>query len=297
MIKVKMGQTGISPASWPLYVAQAKGLLAEQGLEIENVVLASSVTQTQALVTGDMNFNTYSVDSMAKAIVAGAPLKYIAAAQSIPNFQLIVDNDIKSFADLKGKVLASGSAGGYFDIVMRAMLTANGLGKNDFQVISIGSSADRLPALQAKRISGMIAGGPDDSKALAAGFKSLGYVNDVLKEVEYNGYAVEDKWAKAHADQVVGFLRAMKKANDFLFNPANKAESIAIYSKISTLEPQYLETIYDQLINKAMLSKTLRPDPQGVENILKLAVDQGGLEKVPPLETWMDFSYLDKAVK
>jgi ABC-type nitrate/sulfonate/bicarbonate transport system substrate-binding protein len=192
-------------------------------------------------------------------------------------------------------VLASGSAGGYFDIVMRAMLGVNGLGKDDYQVISIGNSADRLPSLQAKRISGMIAGGPDDSRALAAGFKSLGYVNDFLKDVEYNGYAVEEKWAKSNEPTVVAFLRATKKSVDWLYDPANKTEAMAIYADISKLEPPFLETIYDQMINRHMLSRDLRPSQTGVENILKLAVESGGMEKVPPLDTWMDFSYLDKA--
>lgn len=293
---VKMGQTGLSPASWPLYVVQVKGFLADEGLVVDSTVLSSSTSQSDALLTGDVNFNTYSVDSVARPVANGAALKYIATAQAIPNFQLIVGKDINSWADLKGKTLASGSAAGYFDIVMKAMLAANGLKfPGDYNVVSMGNSTDRLPALQTGQIQGMIVGSPDDSQAIAAGFKSLGYVNQYLSQVEYNGYAVSDAWAKANSDTVVRFLRGMQKGVDFLFDPANKTESLKIYGDVSKLEPQYVDSIYDQLINQKMLSRDQRPNPTAIINLLTLSVQNGGIDAIPPLDTWIDTSYLDKA--
>ncbi len=296
VVTVKMGQTGNSPASWPLFVGQAKGFLEKQGLKVENVVIGSSVTQTQALINGDVSFNTYSVDSMAKPILQGATIKLIGSAQEVPNFQMIVSPSINSWADLKGKTVAAGSAGGYFDIVMRGMMEANGLKANDYQVISIGDSSQRLPAIQTNKVAGAIMGGPDDSRALAAGLKSLGYVNQYLKDIQYNGYGVEDKWAKSHEALVVGFLKAMKQSTDWLYDPANKAEAESVYNAVSPLEPKYLDAIYDQLITQKMLSRDLKPNNKGIENLLNLAVNQKNLDKVPPLDSWIDLSYLNKAL-
>jgi hypothetical protein len=44
-----------------------------------------------------------------------------------------------------------------------------------------------------------------------------------------------------------------------------------------------------------MLSATSQPNLAGVENVLALAVRSGGLNAVPPLDTWIDLSYLDRA--
>jgi NitT/TauT family transport system substrate-binding protein len=295
--KVKMGQTGPSPASWALFIALARGIYLQEGLELENVILDSSATQTQALIAGDLNFNTYSVDSVAKAVVAGAPLKMIGSAQVIPNFQLIVANDITSFQDLKGKSLAAGSPGGYFDIVLRGMLTARGLSDGDYQVLSIGNARARTPAIKAGQVSGAILGGPDDSVALAEGLKSLGYVHQVIPDLQYSGYAVSDEWAKTHRAVVLAFLRSTLRSLDWLFDPANKDEAKAIYAQVAELPPEFLESIYDQMVNQRMLSRDARPNLKGTENVLTMAVNQGNLLSLPPLETWFDLSYLDEAAQ
>src|SRR5439155_2780402 len=48
LTKVVMAQTAVSPASWPVYVASARGFFEQEGLDTERVELPSSATQTQA---------------------------------------------------------------------------------------------------------------------------------------------------------------------------------------------------------------------------------------------------------
>jgi ABC-type nitrate/sulfonate/bicarbonate transport system substrate-binding protein len=295
LTKVTMGQTGASPQSWPLYVGQNKGFYTAEGLEIENVILSASSTQTQALIAGDLQLNTYSVDSLAKAVVAGAPLKLVGGVQEIPNFQLIVAPEIRGFADLRGKTIGAGSPGGYFDIVLRGMLMANGLGPNDFQVFSVSNPRARAPAIKTGQLAGALIGGPDDALALADGLKSLGYVHESIPDVQYSGYTVADAWARANEPLVVAFLRGTLRSLAWLRDPANKEEAKQIYGQVGDLPPEYLDVIYDQMVVQKMLNLDARPNLKGIETVLGMAVQQGALDTIPPLNTWVDLSYLEKA--
>jgi ABC-type nitrate/sulfonate/bicarbonate transport system substrate-binding protein len=295
LTKVRMGVTGHSPTYWHAYIAAERGFFQQEGLDLETIVIPSSVTQTQALIAGDLNFNSYSVDSVAKAVVGGAPLKLIGSAQEVPNFLLMVDPAVTTWNDLRGKTLGAGSPGGYYDVILRAMLTANGLNEGDYQLRSIGNSSLRLPAIQTGQIAGAIMGDPDAFAARAAGLKALGSVHQYVQDVQYTGYAIADAWGKANEAQVVSFLRGVLRAIAWINDPANKDEAKRIYGQISQLDEPQLEEIYDQMVTQKMLSTNARPNMKGLENIQALTYQYGGLQFIPPLESWVDLSYLDKA--
>src|SRR6266852_9527820 len=61
LTKVRIGLTGVSPSYWPGYVGLDRGYFLQEGLDFETLIVQSSVTQTQALIAGDFNFNAYSV--------------------------------------------------------------------------------------------------------------------------------------------------------------------------------------------------------------------------------------------
>jgi hypothetical protein len=45
-----------------------------------------------------------------------------------------------------------------------------------------------------------------------------------------------------------------------------------------------------------MLSVDGRPSPKGIENLLQVSVKYGsGISSVPPLDKWVDLTYLDRA--
>ena len=61
------------------------------------------------------------------------------------------------------------------------------------------------------------------------------------------------------------------------------------------MELPYVEETYAQLIRQQMLSPTLQPNRAGIARILGLSAQLGGLEAVPPLDQWIDLSYLERA--
>ncbi|MET0503347.1 MAG: ABC transporter substrate-binding protein [Candidatus Binatia bacterium] len=293
---VRIALTAYSSSNWQIFAAVKRGFFKAENLNVEVIILRSSLIQTQALLANDIHMNTYSIDSVAKPVLQGAPLKLIGTSQEKPSFRAIVAKDIKGWADLKGKTLAAGTPGGAFHTMFATMLAVNGIKKSDYSYLSIGRAGDRVSAMRAGHIQGCLIGQPDDFVLLDDGFKSLGYTQDYLKDVQYAGFTINGKWAEKNEETVVATMRALVKASRWLHDPANKKEAMSVLlDYFPDWKPSWQEQTYDMLIRQKMLSVDLRPNMKGIDNFLKLAVEHGGITSVPPLETWVDRSYVEKA--
>ena len=293
---LRVGLPSSLSSNWPLYTAVKRGFFQEEGLNVELIVLRRSTLQIQAMIAEDVPLSQFSVDGAARAFTAGAPIKYIGSAQQKPAFRLIVDKDVKRWSDLKGKLLATGAAGGITYSMLLAMLDANGIKKDDVKLLSMGTSNDRSQALRARRVQGTLLSAPDDFALLDEGFVSLGFIGEFVKDMEYNGYIVNDNWAKRNSETVITFMRALVKATRWLHNPGNKDDAIKILAGYIPFKPNWLESVYEMAIQNKMLSSDCRPAPKGIENTLQLSVKYGiGLTSMPAVNTWLDLSYLDSA--
>ena len=293
---VRIALTAYSSSNWQIFAAVKRGFFKQENLNVEVIILRSSVIQTQALLANDIHMNTYSIDSAAKPVLQGAPLKLIGTSQEKPSFRAIVAKDIKSWGDLKGKTLAAGTPGGAFYTMFATMLAVNGIKKADYSYLSIGRSSDRIGAMKAGQIQACLIGQPDDFVLLDDGFKSLGFNQDYLKDVQYAGFTVNGRWAEKNEETVVAMMRALVKATRWLHDPANKKDAMAVLvDYFPDWKPSWQEQTYDMLIRQKMLSTDARPNMKGIDNFLKLAVEHGGITSVPPLETWVDRSYVEKA--
>jgi ABC-type nitrate/sulfonate/bicarbonate transport system substrate-binding protein len=94
---------------------------------------------------------------------------------------------------------------------------------------------------------------------------------------------------------LVRYLRAMLRGSEWLFDPANKAEAIRLYAESADLDVESSEEIYRNMIDQKMLSRDLRPNLRGIENVVTIAYQQGALTEVVPLDRWVDLTYLEKA--
>jgi NitT/TauT family transport system substrate-binding protein len=292
---VRIALTAYSSSNWQIFAAVKRGFFKQENLNVEVIILRSSVIQTQALLANDIHMNTYSIDSAAKPVLQGAPLKLIGTSQEKPSFRAIVAKDIKSWGDLKGKTLAAGTPGGAFYTMFATMLAVNGIKKADYSYLSIGRSSDRIGAMKAGQIQACLIGQPDDFVLLDDGFKSLGFTQDYLKDVQYAGFTVNGRWAEKNEETVVAMMRALVKATRWLHDPANKKDAMAVLvDYFPDWKPSWQEQTYDMLIRQKMLSTDARPNMKGIDNFLKLAVEHGGITSVPPLETWVDRSYVEK---
>jgi ABC-type nitrate/sulfonate/bicarbonate transport system substrate-binding protein len=296
--RLVLGKTGSGAELqfWPIYVANAKGFFAREGVEVELVTVPAAYTATQALIGGDVQTVGFTVLSMAAAVAGGAPLKFVASNQDLPLLWVVARPEIGSWSELKGKTISSGnSPGDYFDVIMRMVLSANGLKDDDYTLRTLPGNA-RLPALQTGQVSAALLSAYDANLAMREGDKSFGLVGDFVKDVQYSGYVVDESWAKANEATLVGYLRGLLSATTWLFDPANRDEANGIFlAEGPELGLEQVERLYEQGVTGQVIARTLRPNLKGTENILQIAHELGALPEIPPNERWIDLSYLDKA--
>ena len=296
LTNLRVGLPGRLSSNWPLYVAAERGFFAQEGLSVELIAMRNATIQVQALIAGDLQFNHSSVDSTARAFTAGAPLRFVGSAQQKPTFRLLVGKEIKDWNGLRGKFVAAGAPGGLTHALAAAMLDAHGLKKGDYDILSMGLDSDRSNALKAGRVQATLLIQPADFGLIEEGFRSMGFVGDFLKDCEYNGYVTNDKWAKENNGTAVAFMRAVLRSLNWLHNPANRDEALKIHARYIPFKTEWLEKIHDMLIREKMLSVDGRPNPKGIENLLQVSVKFGsGMSAVPPLDKWVDLTYLDRA--
>ena len=135
-----------SIASIDLFIAQERGLFREEGLDPE-LVQVRATAAIAAIVSGEVHA-LGSIGSAIRAIPRGAPIKVLAVSLRRPVFWLVTRPELKSFADLKGKVMGTTTLGGSQHTAGIRMLRRAGLTpEKDLTVVLGGDVPTQFQAL------------------------------------------------------------------------------------------------------------------------------------------------------
>ena len=131
---------------------------------------------------------------------------------------------------------------------------------------------------------------PFDYKAQADGMKRLGNAFDAFGGVGV-AFAVQDSWAKANADLLVGFLRAAAKAEKFLYDPSSKQKAVEILVKYTKSPADDLAKSYDSFYRT---DRIMSPDLELTDKLLQPWLDLSGSSEKPG--RYIDSSYWKRAL-
>lgn len=222
---------GVQPATMPIYIAKAMGLLAEiekkHDVKIEFKVFSYGAPENQALAAGELQIASAG---MGPAIVAAARLPAKLLAISILEQTAIIipkDSPIKSVKELKGKKIAfPGKGSQQYPLLVKALADA---GIKIEEVELFKTKGSDVPTLLAnKSVDAGITWDPHVSNALADGHsKVLIKAEKILpiKAGHYIGngvYAREDFIAKK-PELVQDLVTSIVKAIDFILKNQDKA--------------------------------------------------------------------------
>src|SRR5262249_8920648 len=93
----------------PMYVARAKGVFADEGLDVQTRLMGSSAALA-GLLNGEVDFAV--AGSGVRAAMQGAPMKAIMYTYNSVLFEFVVVPEIRTLEDLKGKNVGTSSRGG-----------------------------------------------------------------------------------------------------------------------------------------------------------------------------------------
>jgi ABC-type nitrate/sulfonate/bicarbonate transport system substrate-binding protein len=293
--------------SWPLWVGQEKGFFAANGLEVKITPTPNSVFQMQHLAAGKFDIAFTAVDNVVaydegqgEVPLAETPDFFAFMGGQYGAVRLVTQPDIKSIVDLKGKSLAVDAATTGYSFVLRKILQLGGLSESDYQIERLGGTAARAEALMQGKTAGTILTSPLEIVPESRGYPRLANAVDVLGPYQAVLGAARRSWAKSNEAALVGFIRGYVKSLDWLADPANRAEAVAIYRK---LLPQASEASATKawevlLTGPEGFQKKGKLDLAGVETVLRLRSEFGRPQKnLTDPSKYFDESYYQKALR
>lgn len=296
-----------SPHNWPIWVAQEKGYFDRNGLAVTLAPTPSSEFLMTGLINGEFDIAMAGIDNViaymegqGEAPTSKAPDVFAFMGAGNDGFlQLVTVPEVKGYADLKGKQLSVDAPTTGYAFVLRKVLEKGGLAFSDVELVSVGGLQERFQALMEKQQAGTLLISPMHVAAQARGFNLLADADEVLGRYQGPVYGARRSWARDNEAALVGYIRTTLTALDWLYDPANKAEAIAILSKnIPNMPKAFLDMTYEILLHPEKgINRTGNLNIEGIRTVLALRSEYGEPRKtLTDASKYFDLQYHAKAV-
>lgn len=293
--KINVGMVGKNQAYLPVWVGEKEGFFQNKGIEVSNVIVRALDIEAQALLSGSVQFSTSAAETVIRLDEKGEDMKIIASLNNVPGFSMVGQKGLKSIKDLKGTTLGVSGIKSGTTVLMQDLLRANGLKfPRDYKMIQVGSTRDRLAALQAGNVAGVMLMIPMNYLAVDQGFPELGVLSDYVKGYQFTDINVAEKWSRANHAVTVDFLEGILRANRWIH--AHRKEAVAIAAKETGVPLRYADQAYDYYITRKIQPLDGSVPEAGVKKVIDSLGALGDLQKpYPPASEFIDMSYLREA--
>lgn len=289
---VTLGITSATAFSIPHYIATEKKFYDAEGLSVDTIVAGSANGVLQQLAAGSLNIGQAATDQTLRAIARGAPIRIVAGAASNAPFRLVAAKGTKAWGELKGRTI---SVGGLTDVTLyflRVMARRNGLGDRDYDLLYSGGTPNRFAQLLSGAVAAAMLTNPQDFVALEQGFVDLGSVPDYLPHWTQNTIEVDTRWAAQHRAEVLAFLRVHLRATRYFYDPANRAEVIAILARHTRTSPDVAAKTYDLYVRQQVIAPDAALFEEGIKANLDALVAMSDMAVAPPVAKFVDAGFL-----
>jgi ABC-type nitrate/sulfonate/bicarbonate transport system substrate-binding protein len=269
------------------------GSFERQGLVIEHTETPNSTVQMRGLCTGEFDIASTAFDNvLAWSGREGAEIVAIAPAGQGIVLPVVVRPEINDWEDLRGKPLAVDAVDTAFALVLRRVLQAHGLDLDagDYEFVPAGATGYRFESMEKGETFAAVLNPPWNQRAVEAGMKAFGDHREVLPNYPGGVYAVSRKFAEENREVVVGFLKGLVEASNWVSDPA----TADLAAKRLAAESGSPEDEVRSRLGRITPDMTINRD--GLEVVLDLRVRFGLTPAMgPDLSVYVDTSYGDAA--
>ena len=247
----------ISGSMLPIWVAKEARLFEKHGLDLNLVYISGGPRSIMSLIGGSVQFVNHSGMPALEAYQRGADTAMIASPMNQLEHSLVVQKNITSVEQLRGKILGMSTSGSLTDILLREGLRLNGISEKDVTIIPVGDLGARLSGLQTGRLHGAIIAGVQTLTATRMGFKQLIDYSKLPLEISGSGILIRRSYVNKNPETTVKFLRGWIEGIYLL--KAKPEFSLGVLKKyVATQDTEVLNTIYGHYKEKL----TTKPAPQ-----------------------------------
>ena len=278
----------------PMFAAQAKGFFGKRDLAVDLKFTPNSDELRNGLAEGRYHIAHSAVDNaFALKDKANVDIAVVLGGDDSFN-RLIVQPEIKSLADIKGKTVAVDAENTAYAFQLYEMLRQKGLNKGDYEVKPVGGTSQRLDAMtKDKSFAAAMMNPPFSIRAEKAGLKSIDTAAAALGAYQGSSAFVLRSWGAANADTLVKYVQAYIEGLRWMLEPKNKAEAVGLLVERLKLPEDVAAQAYEATLKGFNRDGAL--DMEGVRNVLKLRAQfEGGTPAAP--EKYIDLGYYQKAL-
>ena len=145
----RSGTTAAKSDAGFVMMAAQRGFADRQGLHLDMVQFNGDAIMLKALLAGELDSYEASPGNAMIAASRGADIKLLGCYWPGLTYAVFARKGINSVGDLRGKSLAISAPGSLPDLLMRVLLSANGMSASDVSFVALGSDADRFKAVAA----------------------------------------------------------------------------------------------------------------------------------------------------
>ena len=286
--RVRLALPAKSMGYLPLFIALHRGFFKDEAIDIEIPMMLPQLAHS-ALMSGEVDYHGVA-DSALRLAAKGAPLKAIFFGAVRPNYFLMAKPQVKSVAELRGKLIGMVRFGDTVELASRIALSREGLDpQKDVIPIMIGLPTTRIAALVAGSIDATIAVPPDNVLLRQKGFRELLFLGDAV-EFPSNGFATTDRQLTEKRDLTKRTLRAVYRG--LMFARERPDDSIQIIEREWKVDNPVARESY------ASLAKSFSRDGTASDAGIKFHLQQ--IQKLDkgvgdiPLNKVVDFRLLEE---
>ena len=280
----------------PVIVAQDLGLYKKYGITVKTVSLNGGVNVFRAMLAGNLDVGmspgTVSIVGRSK----GSPTRMISANLVKYEASMIVRDNVKDMADLKGKRIGINEPGGFADIISKSVLRAAKIDPKDVHFVSIAT--EDVPALVADQVDTAILHVEQEmlAKSKVPTLHAVARMWEVQPKTLYTVAVATEKSIKEKQKQLQAFVTANMEATRILYT--DKAQVMPIIVKHTGYPEKVISETYDFMVKNCIWDANSGLGAERINFTGGIMERAGNIEKgkVPKYEDIVELSFAKKAI-
>jgi NitT/TauT family transport system substrate-binding protein len=249
----------------PVWMAEAGGFYAKEGLKVEVINMEGGSRGVQVLLSGEIQAMHVGLAVVAQANKQGADIRLVNSSSNTLPMTIFTKPEIKTAAALKGKTFGISTFGSETDIAISIFLQQNGMTRQDVTISQIGGSSLRYNALVGGRIDAALLLEPTTTMAKAKGFNPLLDLAAAKTPWIFDGVVVTRDYLTKNRETLTKFLKAYLEGARLALSDEAKAKEL-ISQRFKTKDAAVIDATYADY--KRLMPPDSAPSIDGAKNVL-----------------------------
>lgn len=266
--EVRVAMLAPSALLWLHAIAKDQGFYAERKVSVRELIASSSPTLLQAVSSGSVEAGISLGDVVIRAIDQGAPVIMTGAVLEKTILRLVGGTGVTAIKELEGAAVTAGAVEGGTANLLRFQLQRGGVNPRNVKMVALTNSKDRVVALGNGQVKGALLIAPFDTLAERDKMRILDVYTEPYVQTPL---IVNRNWAQNNRDAAVGLTKALQKAANWIYDPANKAKAIDILAAFTSVPADVCAESYAFIVERQRaIGVNLEVTAAGLENIIKI---------------------------